>query len=113
MAGAWMELSYLLVVVAVSARKVRIQTDTARRDVTGAYIDAHDGKILHHNGTYFLYGESYGNQTLATPYPWSSWPRLKVYTSPDLIQWKDRGDPLPMIQVSFTQSSPSYSNHRV
>jgi beta-xylosidase len=38
-----------------------------------------------------------GNQTLATPYPWKQWPRLKVYTSPDLVHWTFRGDPLPMI----------------
>ena len=36
---------------------------------------------MYHNGTFFLYGEAYGNQTLAAPYPWKLWPRLKVYTS--------------------------------
>jgi hypothetical protein len=49
------------------------------------------------SGTYYLYGEAYGNQTLATPYPWSNYPRLNVYTSPDLVSWTLRGDPLPMI----------------
>jgi len=50
-----------------AARTVTIQTDAARRDVDGNYIDAHDGKIVEHGGTYFLYGESYGNQTLVRP----------------------------------------------
>ena len=116
-------LAVLLPRKAGAARTVTIQTDAARRDVDGDYIDAHDGKIVEHGGTYFLYGESYGNQTLvrptacltilrptclpraqprrsgcqATPYPWSAWPRLKVYTSPDLVHWTFRGDPLPMV----------------
>ena len=59
----------LLGSTSTSARPVTIHNDVARRDVTGAYVDAHDGKILEHEGTYFLYGEAYGNQTLATPYP--------------------------------------------
>ena len=49
---------------AAAGRRVIIQTEAARRDIDGNYIDAHDGKILFHNGTYFLYGEAYGNQTL-------------------------------------------------
>ena len=81
----------------VMGRTVTIHNDRARLDVEGNYIDAHDGKIVAHNGTYFLYGESYGNQSLATPYPWAAVPRLKVYTSPDLVQWTLRGDPLPMV----------------
>ena len=46
----------------------------------GRYIDAHDGKIVAAHGQYYLYGEAYGNQTLAEAYPWKSWPRLKVNT---------------------------------
>lgn len=87
----------LLLSVCVSARIVTLHNDHARRDINGDYIDAHDGKILEHNGTYYLYGEAYGNQTLATPYPWKQWPRLKVYTSHDLTNWTLRGDPLPMV----------------
>ena len=88
----------LSLAVAAGGKRVIIQTDAARLDAHGDYIDAHDGKIVEHGGTYFLYGEAYGNQTLETPYPWRQWPRLKVYTSPDLINWTLRGDPLPMIQ---------------
>lgn len=77
---------------AVTAQRfVTIHNDQPRLDVNGNYVDAHDGKILYHNGTFFLYGEAYGNQTLATPYPWKSVPRLIVYTSPDLINWTRRG----------------------
>ena len=87
----------LLAAPGARAKPVTIQTDAARVDVAGDYIDAHDGCIVAHKGTFFLYGEAYGNQTLATPYPWKQWPRLKVYTSPDLVHWTLRGDPLPMV----------------
>eukprot|EP01050_Picozoa_sp_SAG11_P030963 SAG11_NODE_9394_length_916_cov_1.313341_1_plen_89_part_00 len=73
-------LHVLCVVSSTSAKKVTIHNDQARRDTNGDYVDAHDGKIVFHAGTYFLYGEAYGNQTLATPYPWHAWSRLKVYT---------------------------------
>lgn len=80
-----------------ASRTVTIHNDKPRLDVDGNVVDAFGGTIVAHpNGTYFLYGESYGNQTLATPYPWADWPRLKVYTSPDLVSWTLRGDPLPM-----------------
>ena len=28
---------------------------------------------------------------------WTAWPRLKVYTSTDMVSWTLRGDPLPMV----------------
>lgn len=111
-----------VVCLAVAGRTVTIRNDVPRLDVNGNYIDAFDGKIVHHNGhtiisekresllwltrfalrmfagTYFLYGEAYGNQTLATPYPWKKWPRLKVYTSPNLVDWTFAADPLPMVE---------------
>ena len=62
----------LLVLLSVSthAKNVTIYNDRPRLDVDGNVVDAHDGVILFHNGTFFLYGERYGNQSLATPYPW-------------------------------------------
>lgn len=53
---------YALVLAALAAphfanaKTVTITTDAARRDVDGAFIDAHDGMILEHRGAYFLYG---------------------------------------------------------
>jgi len=79
------------------SRTVTIRNDKPRRDIHGDYVDAHDGKIVEHGGVYYLYGEAYGNQTLAEPYPWKHYPRLKVYTSTDLTAWTLRGDPLPMV----------------
>jgi beta-xylosidase len=90
-----------LAACATEAKLVTIRNDVARRDVDGQYVDAHDGKIVHVNGTFYLYGEAYGNQTLATPYPWKQWPRLNVYTSPDLVHWTLQGDPLPMVTTTL------------
>ena len=42
----------------VEGRIVTITNDIARRDVHGNYLDAHDGKIVVVNGTYYLYGTS-------------------------------------------------------
>jgi hypothetical protein len=86
-----------VLVVASAARKVTLFNDRPLRDVHGAYVDSHESVIVAHGGTYFLYGEAYGNQTLATPYPWHTWPRLSVYSSPDMVNWTPRGDPLPMV----------------
>lgn len=90
-------------------KTVTIHNNAPRRAVDGSYVDAHDGTIVAVNGTYYLYGESYGNQTLAQPYPWPQWPRLRVYTSPDLVTWTDRGDPLP--NVTGTLWIPNVIHH--
>ena len=68
---------------------VTIHNDMPRLDVNGEVVDAHDGMILEHNGTFFLYGEAYGNQSLSEPLftEWKRWPRLAVYTSPDMVTW--------------------------
>ena len=71
----------------VEAKVVVIHNDVARRDVDGNYVDAHDGKIVHVNGTYFLYGEWYGTG------PYSvigtlDLPRLSVYHSKDMVHWE-------------------------
>eukprot|EP00040_Diaphanoeca_grandis_P016272 m.83882 g.83882 ORF g.83882 m.83882 type:complete len:395 (+) comp25683_c0_seq1:126-1310(+) len=79
----------------VNSKTVTIHNDQVRRAVDGSYVDAHDGLILEHNGTYFLYGEAYNETTLATPYPWPNYPRLSVYTSTDMVNWTYRGGVLP------------------
>lgn len=97
--AVWLQLALAALNAALlQSVRVTIYNDRPRLAIDGSPIDAHDGKILYHGGTFFLYGESYGNQTLATPYPWANHPRLLVYTSPDLVHWTCRGDPLPMVQ---------------
>ena len=76
-----------------SARLVTIRNDVPRLDVTGAFVDAHDGCIVARpaslGGGYLLYGESYGN--VSTDFPWPHAPVLAVYYSPDLLAWSYAG----------------------
>ncbi len=61
------------------ARTVTIYNDRPLLDVAGNYVDAHDGSIVAHNGTYYLYGERYGNLTGSIfPSQWNPWPQLAV-----------------------------------
>ncbi|MEU4250243.1 family 43 glycosylhydrolase [Amycolatopsis sp. NPDC026612] len=61
-----------------------------RFDTEGNAVDAHDGEIALFGGTYYLYGTSYdcGFAWQATTSPFCG---FKVYTSPDLVHWTDRG----------------------
>jgi len=61
-----------------------------RLDTAGAPVDAHDGNIGYFDGMYYLYGTSY-----ICGYTWgkagSPFCGFKVYASPDLVAWTDRG----------------------
>lgn len=62
---------------------------TVRFDTNGNAIDAHDGQLARYGDTYYLYGTSYD-----CGYRWtinSSFCGFKVYSSPDLVHWTDRG----------------------
>jgi hypothetical protein len=77
-----------------SSRLVTVYNDRPRFDVDGQFVDAHDGSLLYHGGTFYLYGEFYGNLTGRpfVPAPgWGAAPQLSVYTSPDLTTWTFRG----------------------
>jgi len=61
----------------------------SRFDVDGNALDAHDGSLLQVGGVFYLYGTSY-----ACGYRYqqnSSFCGFKVYSSPDLVHWTDRG----------------------
>jgi hypothetical protein len=61
-----------------------------RFDVEGHAVDAHDGDLALFGSRYFLYGTSYdcgyGLKVNGTPFC-----GFKVYSSPDLVHWTDRG----------------------
>jgi Glycosyl hydrolases family 43 len=61
-----------------------------RFDVDGHALDAHEGQIRLFGDTYYLYGTSYDCgfawQERGTPFC-----GFKVYSSPDLVHWNDRG----------------------
>lgn len=62
----------------------------ARFDTEGNSIDAHDGEIERFGDLYYLYGVSYGcGFRLVTP--GTPFCGIRVYSSPDLVEWTDRG----------------------
>jgi hypothetical protein len=100
-----------------------------RFDTDGNALDAHDGMMAEFNGTYYLYGTSYN-----CGYEWqvnSDFCGFKVYSSPDLVHWTDRGFVVPAYSCSdcfrphviydastqqyvlWTNDSASSSNFRV
>ncbi|MEJ3744971.1 family 43 glycosylhydrolase [Actinomycetes bacterium KLBMP 9797] len=70
---------------ATSAGKPVIRFDTA-----GNAVDAHDGDLAVFEGVYYLYGTSYdcGYHLRGAGTPFCG---FKVYSSPDLVHWTDRG----------------------
>lgn len=61
----------------------------SRFDVNGNSLDAHDGSVLKVGDLYYLYGTSY-----ACGYEYqrnANFCGFKVYSSPDLANWTDRG----------------------
>jgi Glycosyl hydrolases family 43 len=61
----------------------------SRFDVDGNALDAHDGSLLQVGDVFYLYGTSYdcGYRYQQN----SSFCGFKVYSSPDLVHWTDRG----------------------
>src|SRR5438552_14721107 len=61
-----------------------------RYDTAGNAVDAHDGVLAVFGDTYYLYGTSYGcgYGLLVTGTRFCG---FKVYSSPDLVHWTDRG----------------------
>src|SRR6218665_523972 len=61
-----------------------------RFDTAGDAIDAHDGEIAFFDGTYYLYGTSYG-----CGFEWGNkgapFCGFKAYASTDLVHWTDKG----------------------
>ncbi|PWR14621.1 hypothetical protein DKT69_15260 [Micromonospora sicca] len=70
-----------------------------RFDTAGNAVDAHDGQIAQFGGTYYLYGTSYD-----CGYQWRfnhDFCGFKVYSSPDLRNWTDRGYVVPPRDCTF------------
>ena len=76
---------YALLLACGECASVTIQNSKPRTDVKKNIIDAHDGSLLFHNGTYYLYGTPYGNGTGSSPdqlvYSYA------VYSSDNLQDW--------------------------
>ncbi|MBW3630596.1 MAG: family 43 glycosylhydrolase [Gemmatimonadetes bacterium] len=61
-----------------------------RFDVEGNAVDAHGGEIRRFGDTYYWYGEHYGCGFEWT-IPGTPFCGFRVYSSPDLVHWTDRG----------------------
>lgn len=81
-----------LLVTLTNGLLVTISNKDPRRDVNGDIIDCHSGMILAVNGVYYMYGEVYHNNTGFGPSPPVMFPKIAVYTSPDMVSWTPRGE---------------------
>lgn len=67
------------------------------RDDQGNHINAHGGGIIHHEGTYYWYGEHRPNSGFITE------EGVTCYSSKDLYNWKNEG---VVLKVSEDENSP-------
>lgn len=87
-------LTLLLLIREAFTLNVTFRNDIPRLDTEGHIIDCHSGMILPVNGTYYMYGEKYGNNTGFGPSPPALFPKIVVYTSPDMQTWTNQGEVL-------------------
>ncbi|MFE3519356.1 family 43 glycosylhydrolase [Streptomyces sp. NPDC059166] len=77
---------------ASNALHTAIRPGQVWRDTNGNRIQAHGGSILHHDGTFYWYGE---NKERSTPgsgvWHWG----IRCYSSTDLYNWTDEGLIIP------------------
>ena len=90
-AAALLALLVAQLPAAATPLAVTLRNDVPRLDVDGKIIDCHSGMILAVNGVFYMYGEHYGNSTGDGPSPPLLFPKIVVYTSPDLQAWTFRG----------------------
>ena len=74
-----------------AAKLVNISNKMERLDVAGNVVDCHSGNIIAVNGTFYMYGEHYGNSVGFGASPPALFPKISVYTSPDLAAWTFAG----------------------
>ena len=85
----------MLTFLAVALSKlITIHNDVPRLDTDGNIIDCHSGMILPVNGMFYMYGERYTNSTGFGPSPPLQFPKIVVYTSPDMESWSYQGEAL-------------------
>ena len=85
--------AFILLLATTTARQVSISNSKPRLTTSGKVVDAHSGNIVGPvNGTYFLYGEWYGDGNFDVTHA-VDLPKLAVYTSTTLTSgsWQFRG----------------------
>ncbi|MCL7986693.1 family 16 glycosylhydrolase [Sphingobacterium sp. lm-10] len=82
------EIDYVRVYQKDAGDKAKVDTQKAFHpgelwlDQNGEHINAHGGGVLHHDGTYYWYGEKRGGKESQG---------VTVYSSKDLYRWKSEG----------------------
>jgi hypothetical protein len=87
-------LVLLCALAAATAKLITVRNDLPRLDTDGNIIDCHSGMILPVNNVFYMYGERYTNSTGFGPSPPQLFPKIVVYTSPDLMAWTYQGEVL-------------------
>ena len=79
--------AFLIVSCHRAPKTATINNTSARRDVSGQIIDAHDGCLQFFDVRFYLYGTAYGTNT-----GYTTANRYRVYSSIDLQHWELAGD---------------------
>ena len=97
---------------AATTKIISIKPTAVWPDTAGNPINAHGGGILHHQGTYYWYGEIKEGKTY-TPECNASWGGTRVdvvgvscYSSKDLLNWENRG-----IALAAVPGDPAHDLH--
>lgn len=67
------------------AKVITIQNTVPRTDTEGHIMDAHDGKMIFVNGTYYLYGTTYKSCDGSAPCQFNA--TFSCYATTDLTRW--------------------------
>ena len=76
-----------LIPISLSGQPVSINNTIPRKDTEGNIIDAHDGRLIKFDETYYLYGTAYGNTD-----GYGTTNHFHCYKSSDLTAWTACGD---------------------
>lgn len=84
---------------------------TPRKDTDGKIMDAHDGKLIRVNGTYYLYGTTYRSCGGSAPCQFNA--TFSCYSSPDLEAWTLLSSDIlpysdPHNRMGFKDNDPDY-----
>ena len=84
------------------ATKVSFESGKIWLDTNGEHINAHGGGFLIHDNTYYWFGE----HKLAGRIGYQAMVGVRVYSSKDLLNWKNEGVALSVVCLLYTSPSP-------
>ncbi len=104
---------YLLDFIERNELESSIINDADWVDTTGRPIMAHEGEIARFDGTFYWYGSSYENNPRGkfTMDAGPVWNGVRVYSSPDLVNWTYKGVCLPRPKSGFGKLGATGRSH--